>query len=331
MNNNELYNIYDFCSFRLLNETKYDILNIPFNPEYKFFQNQNILENHFDLTISNYRGINSLSPPFSEYKQGNASWVIKNKGDDGYHLYVKNKGLRSLFKFLSFKNLYVRSLFSLYLLKKKAILLHASSFSLNNAGLVLTGRPGVFKTSILMDAVRDYKARFLGEENVILYDGKLYPFPLNIDSIEYKINNFQNEDPKNKFEKLKLGLHIFMNSWLNKSNFTLAEITPVKTILYVQKGNKLKLDFVEYQEIEYLLIQNEIEELSIPPTHTLSGITRNYFIEIISENELRSFKEDILDELRQLNPTIKFGILTVPQKYSQSITKKIIEECFYES
>ena len=48
------------------------------------------------------------------------------------------------------------------------------------------GEAGVFKTTLAIKLMNDYGYDFLGEENVIIGNGKCYPYPFNYQSFLYK-------------------------------------------------------------------------------------------------------------------------------------------------
>ena len=174
------------------------------------------------------------------------------------------------------KNIYVRSIIMHKILDSNSALVHSAAFSLNNKGIILAGRPGVFKTSILMDAIRKFNANYLGEENCIVSNKKVFPFPLNVDSIYYKIKKYVSEDPSGKFQKLKLGFYL-MKMKSKSSKLKIAEPTDIDSIFFLVKGDSFKISILSIDEIIPELIENEVSELSIPPTHSLSGIKYNYF------------------------------------------------------
>ena len=213
-------------------------------------------------------------------------------------------------------------------MKTDSALVHSAAFRLNNKSVILAGRPGVFKTSILMDAIRDYNASFIGEENCLIHNGSVFPFPLNIDSISYKINNYKDENPSGKLQKLQLGMHLIKNSSkMDSHSIVIPAPSKIDVVYYLTKGEKFNLEEVSYENILPSLIENEELELSIPPTHTLSGIKYNYFKEImmeINDNYIDNFKSDLARIFSENLKESRCFRITSPEKYDLSITNEII-------
>jgi hypothetical protein len=299
-----------------------------FNPEYKYFKSNNKVANNFTITIDN--NTNAREKSTINYKD--ISWQI-NFSNDAAKLDIAitpiNIGFRRLFPFLTLKNLYVRSIIMEQLLSAGGALVHSAAFSISGQSAILAGRPGVFKTSILMDAIREYGASFIGEENSLLYDGKVYPFPLNIDSISYKINKYKDENPSGKFQKIQLGFYL-IKSFFKKSINQIALSGPLKvdSVFYLTKGDQFQLEEVTFENILPSLIENELLEISIPPTHSLSGIKYNYFKEsmaVLNKGFIESFTSRLERVFTENLKNTRCVRVVSPETYDLSITSKIIE------
>ncbi|MDY0278211.1 MAG: hypothetical protein RBQ97_09035 [Acholeplasma sp.] len=327
----ENYNIYNLISFSLINNINKSLITRGFNPEYKYFENKKKAETNFTIIIKNI----SKTENGSTIEYNNASWqIFFNDYASNREVFIKpvKLGYRRLFPFLALKNLYVRSIIMEQLLSVGGALVHSAAFSISGHSAILAGRPGVFKTSILMDAIRVYEASFIGEENSLLYDGKVYPFPLNIDSISYKINKYKDENPSGKFQKVKLGLHL-IKSFFNKSNsqITLSDPLKVDSVFYLTKGDQFQLEEVTFENILPSLIENELLEISIPPTHSLSGIKYNYFKEsmtAVNKDFIESFTSRLERVFTENLKNTRCVRVVSPETYDLSITSKIIESIY---
>ncbi len=321
----ENYNIYDFISFSLINATGRKLFS-SLNAEYKSFYSEKQNVTHFEIIITK-----ELSDNFQLLSHNQKVWGVDFsllQKEKKIKVGKKNpKKLDGLSFFLKYKNLYVRSVISTQLVKSNASLVHSAAFVVNDKTFILAGRPGVFKTSILMDAIREYGGQFLGEENCLIHKGLVYPFPLNIDSIGYKIKKYKDENPSGKFQKILLGLHLIFSSRRKKSTLDLPKPSKINNICYLSKGDNFSIKKVTLEEIMPDLIENELLELSIPPTHTLSGINYNYFSETISKiepNFLNEFKSKLEKVFMENFIECNVFRITSPQKYSRGITEQII-------
>lgn len=320
----ELYNIYDLVSFELINNTGNLFLE-NFNPEYKFFQSPIRTDNHFKIIVHNKK-----DNFFKKLRINNRCWSIDIDSyfENGIlNIFSENVGIKNYFSYIIFKNIYVRSLISLQLLIKNATLVHSCAFKINNRTYILAGRPGVFKTSILMDAIRRYSAEFIGEENCLIHDTKVYPFPLNIDSISYKIRFFSNENASSKMQKVKLGISILKNFRNSKHYIKISDPCKINNLIFLIKGSEFSIRKTDINEILPYLIDNEFQELNIPPTHSLSGINNNYFKEIIEEKELNilyNFKENLANVFKKNLLDVNLYIVISPQTYNKEYTNNLI-------
>jgi len=170
----------------------------------------------------------------------------------------------------------------------------------------------------------------LGEENTLLSGGRLYPFPLNFCSLTYKINNFTNENPANKFEKIKLGFHILRRRKTGISSaFAISTAVSPASVCYLSKAENFQINSCSLKEILSDLIDNEMHELSIPPTHSLSGIKYNYFLELLQENQeekVNSMQSNLFDTLNKEFADCKCYRITTPKTYHASITDEIMSK-----
>lgn len=321
----ELYNIHDILSFQLNNNIRSLQILPQINHEYKYFKSRNKNSNHFQITVNN-----SCSEIENPLKKNGKEWIIDldnyNKNNI-LNIYPKKLGIKNFISFLIFKNIYTRSLLSLQLLDSNATLLHSCAFEINKESFIFAGRPGVFKTSILMDAIRYYKAKFIGEENCLIHNSKLYPFPLNIDSITYKIKNYKNENASGKIQKIKLGIYLLKKIKSNNLSLSIASPCTIQNIYYLTKGNGFSIKETDFNDILPYLIDNELQELSIPPTHSLSGIDYNFFKELLEKNDQQFFNK-FTYKLKKIFTenfnSARFFLVTSPQEYTKSFTDSLI-------
>ena len=324
----ENYKIYNFLSFSIIRKDYLNCLLSRFNPEYMWFRSLEKAHHSFKIVVSK-RCLKHLE--YTEVKFRKISWYVSLTTDDrGIICYVSPKklGMRIFIPNMTLKNLYVRSLVMLSLLKSEALLLHSCGFVSDDRAIILAGRPGVFKTSILMDAIRLHNAKFLGEENTLVKAGVVYPFPLNHASVTFKIKKFKDENVSGFAQKIHLGLSILVSYIMRRNNFNtlLAKPTPIGALGFVKKGENFEIKRVELDEILSDLVENELLEIDLPPTHSLSGIKRNDFSRILSQKELHKFRHEIENIIRKNFIRVKCYRVITPVQYEPYITSKIIQE-----
>lgn len=324
----ESYNIYNLLSFSIKRSGYLFGILRKFNPEYIWFDSTEESEQKFVVVVSRQR---EKGVKYSEIKYKRISWYVSiSKEGKKVTCYVspKDLGLRFLMPYLTLKNLYVRSLVMFYLLESDAALLHSCGFVYREKAIILAGRPGVFKTSILMDAIRRHNGLFLGEENTLVKDGVAYPFPLNHSSVSFKIKNYKDENAAGLIQKARLGINLISSYYKGSNTFRtpVAKPTSINAICHVTKGDCFSIRSVELEEVLNELIENEILEIDFPPTHSLSGIKRNEFSSIISTKEFYDFKDKIEQVLRRNLVNARCYQITTPLDYELHITDRILEE-----
>lgn len=247
------------------------------------------------------------------------------------NLSIKYGSFRKYIGGFCVKNLFVRSLLTLSLVNKDAALIHGGGFVINGKSFVVAGRPGVFKTSLMMDAIRIYNAKFFGDENIIVKGDKIYSFPLNISSFLYKLNNFENENAESKIKKLKLWSSLFWQKY--KDNGMIAEPLRVNCLLYLRKSDTFSIKEISKEKMLKYLINNELEELNIPPTHNLSGIKLTNFHDYLKKHNATFPKSQYENFIDKLGYIISLFIkdasvyeVTVPEEYSKSLLNTIISK-----
>jgi len=307
----ESYDIHNFCSFKLINSLRLGGFLASRNIEYEHFRTGNISKPHFVIRVHDLNRIKENSDfADDEYliikdrfsaKNGSGScmWVIKIRGLDDFvnviDLYGHVSGLRKLFKYTALKNIFVRSLISLHLIKCGCALVHSSAVSVGEKAFLFVGRPGVFKTSLAMEFIRKYGAEYLGEENSIIRKGIAYPFPLNIKSFEYKLKWFRNEKPRSKQEKLCLIRYVLCDKSRNK--VPISKPCKIEGVFFLKSGDRFSIRKAELnKEMLIDLVKNEKLEIGLTPTHMLSSVKKNFFDRYISAYG-SVFKESFVGEM----------------------------------
>jgi len=333
--NIESYNIFNIVKFNLINKMQYCGLLKKINTEYQYFRSDSIFDNpDFTISIYDYELMLKLvkSKNSKYFLVDNFIIRIETCGSNSIvnvQLAYNLKGSRRLIGFTALKNILVRSLLSLHLFNKGSTLVHGAGVSKGDNASIFVGRPGVFKTTITMKMVKEFNLQYLGEENILFHDDKVFPFPLNEKSFSYKIQKWESENPNSKIDKLLLGVHILFGK--EKQSIKIFESTNLKNIFYLKKGERFSIDKLKPDD-KYLeqLISNEQQELDICPTHFLSGINNNSFNKI--HNHFFNSSESLEQTWSSLRKIFKHYIksanvynVTVPADYTQEIHLSLLK------
>ncbi len=323
----ENYNIHDIIKFQIVNDGIHDLLKKS-NPEYEYFKCKNEIEPDFKVTVSRNIGQTDYNDCIKHvFRKKYAKWEVEIKGyASGFINIILNpqlSGIRNIIKYSALKNVYIRSLLYYMLLDRKATLMHASGINIDGKSYLFVGRPGVFKTSILMDIMKSYNASFLGEENVLIKNGQVYSFPLNIRSLHYKLKNYKNEQHPSLLHKLFLGVSLFQR---NITEMAISYPCPINKVFYLEKGNAFKCEKNNLKDLIEKFIDNEMQEITTPPTHALSGITDNYFVDYLTDIGKMSFLENNLHNLflNEMSDADIYSV-TMPAKYDTKLVDMMME------
>ena len=336
----ESFNIHNIVSFKITNQLTFGGFFKKLNLEYDFFKTKELISPDFTINVSPISPINSKKhKSIKNYIiNKNLLYAKENKWDIQFKniesnkteitIYPKFNGFRNLFKYSAIKNLFVRPLISVRLLQKKCALIHSAGISIGNKGSLFVGRPGVFKTSIIIDMIRNYNLKFIGDENVIIKDKYLYSFPINIKSLVYKINHFETEKPKNKIQKAKLIKGILFNNQIE--NIYISEPCRISCVFFLEKSERFKVRKINLHNIIKNLIDNEREEIGISPTHMFSGIKyNNYNLYLDSycskfpESNLSNIWSNLENIINEAYKNASIYLVSIPKKYNINISNEL--------
>lgn len=341
----ECYNIHNIVKFKIIKKNNFGLFSDK-NPEYDCFRVDRVDEPDLILRIGKFEPDNSdcriighkyhvkRNYFYCEDSVKNGNWKIEIKGIESgkmiVNLHGSLRGFRKIFGKPGLKNIFLRSILWLVILKKNYFLLHAAAVEKNGRGYVFLGGPGVFKTSLVMTLVRGHGFNFLGEENIILDGKSIFSYPFNLKSFCYKIGHFENENPANGLQKLKLALFVLAKKHV--SNLNMSEKSELYSLFLLQKnGNCTEIHDIGKNDIVNEMVNNEKKEFDICPTHTLTKISENNFsryIQIYSsvykDSPLgqiwKNFENFLIKKLNCNN----FYKITVPSKYKSEFVMEIL-------
>jgi hypothetical protein len=324
----ENYNIHDIISFQLVNDTIHRLLQ-NFNPEYEYFRTEEKIIPDFRIRVTDHiPPIHTSDKAKHLFEKTYDKWHVQlAEYEDGFielQIVPKLSGFRNLLSYTALKNIYVRSLIYYRLIKRNSTLIHSSGVSLNDKTFIFAGRPGVFKTSLLMDLLRNTNAKFLGEENILVHNGLAYPFPFHLRSLYFRLKHYKNEDPPTVAHKYLQVLSLFLK---NKLSTKISEPAKIDNIFYVEKGDRYKCESTFHELMLSKFVENEYDELNIKCNPKFSlGVKKNFFTDYLHHNGSIGLVRSNLKNLF-LKELLKSKVynLTMPQTYSPELYLKIIK------
>lgn len=344
----ESYNIHNLCSFKLVNNLRFGGLLADRNFEYQYFRVNDVYEPSFVIkgeefkpSIKDAVSIDDKYFIKNDYlflkdSYGKCAWDIQIKDFDGTQseidINAAFKGFRKCIKYSALKNIFVRSLISLHLISRDSALIHSSAVSFDGKAFLFVGRPGVFKTSIVMEYIRNYGAEYLGEENTIIKDEVVYPFPLNIKSFGYKLRYFDNENPSSKFQKLQLIKHVLYGKSFN--NVPISKPCEIAGVFLLKKGESFSITKAELNgNVVADFLENEKLEIGVTPTHMLSGVKENHFdeylnayISVVDESWVKNVWVDLEKIICDSYKNAEIFSVNVPANFNKSICRDLFRE-----
>lgn len=343
----EYFNIHDMLTFELRNHLNDGGYLKDINPEYDYFKVQKITKPDFVINIKRFINREGCKVVDGKYyvkndyfyvadSVGLYNWELEIEGwntrQTNVNAYCDFVGVRKWIKYSAIKNVFVRPLIFLHLIKNGSALIHSGAVSHNDKGYLFVGRPGVFKTSIVMDLIRRHDAKFLGEENTLIKDGLAYPFPFNLKSFSYKIRKFDNENPSGRYQKLQLACNVLLGRELD--NVPLSRPCKIHAVFWLEKNDEFSIDRIDFdKEARKNFTRNEKAEIGLAPTHTFSGISKNCFDEYLSAYSScypGSFVNNMWMKLDRIisksYKNVPIFSVKVPQEYHRHFCEKIIKE-----
>ena len=344
----ESYSIHNLCSFKLINNLRFGGFLTDRNFEYQHFRVDDVYEPGFVIRVGEFKpsteDVVSIDDKyfvkdgylFLKDSYGKCAWDIQIKDFDGSQnkidISASFSGFRKFIKYSAVKNIFVRSLIFLYLISRNSALIHSSAVSFDDKAFLFVGRPGVFKTSIVMEFIRNYGAQYLGEENTIIKEGVAYPFPLNIKSFEYKLKHFDNENPSNKFQKFQLIKHVLYGKSLK--SVLISKPCKIAGVFLLKKDDSFSITKTELNgNILADFLENEKLEIGVTPTHMLSGVKENHFDEyinaytaVLNKSWLRNIWVDLENIISDSYKNAGIFSVNVPANFNKNICSDLFTE-----
>jgi hypothetical protein len=153
---------------------------------------------------------------FCRDESQNRQWKIEIKGLEEDRLSVQTKGnscsLRDFFSPEKFEEfILLKQVINSQLLLRGYCLVSAGGIGNGKDGLLLFGRGGSYKTSLLMQLMRQGKLDFFGDDVVIISRNEIFSFPVYQELFKFRLQNMTRE----KFTTISR-LHLLLSLMIKK-------------------------------------------------------------------------------------------------------------------
>ena len=346
------YNIHDILKFQIVKNKRFNLVR-DLNLEHSFFEAKEVDEPDIILNLGKFYPSNDNCYLIdSKYyikdnyfyctdSEGKAKWEVEifgfEEGKTIVNLNFNISGVRAMFSGFAAQNFLLRSLIHYKLGTKGYFLIHSGGISKNGQAYLFAGRGGAFKTTLAMDFVRRAKFDFLGDENVMIYKDGVLSFPINIASFNFKCEHLQTEKVCSILDRIRLIRYCWRHRHVRDADsINIAESSKLKALFLITRKNGPELAITENSDLDdniSKLITNEKMEISILPTHTLTGVTSNHHLNymlaysfIFPDSLVAAYWDDMRKGLKEVLKNISIYEVDVPYKYSTRVFDKIYEQ-----
>ena len=207
-------------------------------------------------------------------------------------------------------------------------LIHAGAASKGANALIFSGRPGSYKTTLIMDLIRRSSFEFLSDDRIIINRDSILSFPTSLFLFEFMINHIPTEK-RNALINIKLLKKIFWND-NEKRVSPLIYSSKQKTLVFISKSNKNSLGVrnINFDEgIKKLLANNKAEYISSFSRTPYSQFFKYALIYslVFPNNRLVKYWNILEESLENILRRVPMYEIELPYNYNMSVFKRILE------
>lgn len=216
------------------------------------------------------------------------------------------------------------------LAKNHHFLIHGGAVCKDSQGYLLTGRPGVWKTSLLMDVMRTNEYQFLGDDRVILGgNGSIFSFPTSLFLFNYTYDNTRTEN-RSPLDDIRLLTKILLSKAKDMSIIPTTRCENLGMIVFVARktSQAIQTNLIGSQEALEKLIINNMAEYVESKLHSPTG-QYNMYVQIYSlifpDNDLLKHQNRMIEGLKDVITNVPIREFIVPLKYNKPLFDKFIK------
>lgn len=186
-----------------------------------------------------------------------ARWEVEIFGIERGQMVVNFNGMvTGIQKFLApdiiSQHFMLRNLIEWKLFQKHALMLHAGSIEKDGKAYLFAGRGGALKTTIIMNLIRDMKLNYIGDEYVIIKNGKALSFPAAFQEFLFRFENLPTENiRKDRRYRDLLSWFFYLRNHSSPENYRnpiikVSDSAKLNSIFFINRGAGYSVKKVSY-------------------------------------------------------------------------------------
>ncbi len=347
------YNIHNIIKIELNRTKPFELLR-DLNLRYSYFEVEHVNNPDIILNLGPFKPHNENCVVidhkyyiknnyfYCKDSEKNAKWEIEIFGIDKGKMFVNfNERIFGIRRFLApnivSQHFLLRTLMEWKLFQKGALMLHAGAVEKDGKAYLFTGRGGAFKTTLIMDLIREKIVNFIGDEYVIIYKGKILSFPVVLQEFLFRFEKLPTEKlRKERYFRDLLSWFFYLRKHSKKEYYKnpiikISNHAKLNSIFFVKRGKKLSLEKVNYstEHVARKMILNAKLEGII---EGLAGlvIQRGPFkyllaySQIFPKSNVAEYWNKLKDNYKKVFKNITCYSVSMPLEYNKKVLKKIL-------
>lgn len=349
MNTRLCYNFHNLLKV-IINRDKEHTFFDKFNLKFSYFEVDDVIQPEIILNIGDFQSLNRKKYTidhkyhidsgylFCSESNRRISWKIEiidlESECTTINISCQTRGVNGLIYPDFFPQNILLKIIEYRLFLKDYYLVHGAAVSKGEDAYVLVGRGGSFKTSICMDLIRNYGYSYLGDDRIIIGDGKVFAFPINANVFGYMKQNMDNENAWGIQHKIKC---FYDTQKGKKYPIGVTESAKITKILVINKTNKKDLTVKNLPLTAFgnlLLNNNRLEDfIDIQFLEIYNAPFFRYclaYANIFPNSSLNVFLNEFGEQLKTILLDKEITLVEIPDRYSSAIADRIQQEMINE-
>ena len=330
------YNIHDLLTIKIRGNGFPDATK---HLRYSYFQTDENIDNpdislNIDKFIPSNEGATSIAHKYwvkdnyfyCKEKGSRAKWEIEifgfETGNTVINFHGRNPGVKGLFFPTFMAQEFLIPFIEYKLAKKNCYFIHGGAVCKDDYGYVFTGRPGVWKTSLIMDLLRTNEYQFLGDDRIILRDdGSILCFPTSLFLFDYTLANTKTEQ-RSMSNNLNLVYRILMNR-KEQSPKNLIKKCLMEKIVFISRfiDQNVQIHKIPPNEgLQKIIVNNMAEYIESTKKSPVGQFFTyvNIYSLIYPDTDLLSHHYHMEEQLSRFFSSIPLHTVTLPFRYDRS-------------
>lgn len=229
------------------------------------------------------------------------------------------------------QNILLTPLIEYKLSQKGYPMIHSAAVSKEGQAYLLTGRSGTFKTSIIMDLIRQAGVSYIADDRVIIHRGKAFSFPMRFLGFNFLSQTLPNEELQGFRDRVRLIRYLRTNRDYANCSVPVVESAPVKVLIFIARTNRQgirKGDVPRQEAINRLVINSQAEMMK---SHSFRFFDWGYhfykymlaYCFIFPNSRVARYWDDLRDNLEKALPQIPIYEIEIPARYDLTVLNEI--------